>query len=610
MNDTQGSRTTQGGAIIARAFRQSLVAVFAFVVLVGGWVVLVQFGGEQAPLTEDAALQGARVPRDLPAATPPGVLFTDVTDVAGIDFVHVNGAYGEKLLPETMGGGVAFLDYDADGDQDLLFVSSGHWPDLERERVPTLALYRNDGGGRFERVFTDSGLDTGIYGMGLAVGDYDADGWLDVFVTGVGENRLLRNDGGLFRDVTASAGVAGVADVWSTSAVFFDVDNDGDLDLFVANYVRWSRDIDLGVDFQLAGIGRAHGPPTVFAGSHPWLYRNDGDGTFSDISQASGVQVSNPATGEPMAKALAVRALDVDSDGHMDLFVANDTVRNFFLHNRGNGRFTERGIELGLAFDRNGAATGAMGVDAAYYRNDAELGLAVGNFAGEMTSLYVTQGSPELFADEAIIDGIGPVSRLALSFGLLFLDYDLDGRLDLFQANGHLEEEINTVQSSQHYAQPPQLFWNCGADCSATFQAVDVVGSGDLGRPMVGRGTAFADIDSDGDLDLVVTQVGQRAVLLRNDQSLAHHWVRLRLLGAAPNTAAIGARVELTAGGITQRRDVAPARSYLSQVELPVTFGLGDTDRVDRLMVRWPDGSVQEIEKIPVDTETVIRQER
>ncbi len=560
----------------------------------------------------ETPVEGPKTPVTTTEVQPPQVQFSDITAATGIDFVHINGAYGDKLLPETMGGGVAFLDYDSDGDQDLLLVNSSYWPDHipEGEALPTMVLYQNDGQGRFENVTTGSGLEVSLYGMGAAVGDYDADGRLDVFITAVGENRLFRNEGqGRFKDVTSVAGVGGKADDWSTSAAFIDVDNDDDLDLFVGNYVQWSKQIDFQIDFRLTGIGRAYGPPTTFAGSHPYLYRNEGDGRFSDVSATSGVQVDNPATGQPMAKSLGVTPIDMDGDGWLDIFVANDTVQNFFFHNQGNGQFREEAVDLGLAFDRNGSATGAMGSDASHYRNDAELGLAVGNFANEMTSLYVSQGDPMLYADEAIGDGIGPASRRALTFGLFFFDFDLDGRLDLLQANGHLEEDINVIQPSQHYAQPAQLFWNCGSQCSAQFVEVAAAQVGDLAKPLVGRGASYADIDADGDLDVLITQVGRAPMVLRNEQRLGHHWLRVKLIGKSRNRDGIGAWIEVVSDSNTQRRQVMPTRSYLSQAELPVTFGLGKAQRVEHVRVFWPDGSSQELRDVAVDTLLVVEQE-
>ena len=594
--------------IIGIAFKRTLLigALLATLIVV---VILIN-----RTLREDEVLV------DTPAVSPlsvqpevqaPAVHFTDVTSAAGIRFTHVTGAYGEKLLPETMGSGVAFFDFDNDADQDLLLINSDFWPGQVDADAPrsTMALYENDGRGQFTDVTHAAGLDVPLYGMGVAVGDYDNDSDADIFVTAYGSNRLFRNDGGYFQDTTTEAGVAGSADAWSTSASFVDVDNDGDLDLFVANYVRWSRQIDFNVNFQLTGIGRAYGPPNAYQGTYNYLYRNDGDGRFRDISAASGIQINNPATGEPMGKALAVAPVDIDQDGWLDLLVANDTVQNFFFHNQGQGVFEERGSPLGLGFDRDGKATGAMGVDVAHFRNDAELGFAIGNFANEMTSLYVTQDAKPPATDEAIVEGIGPASRLALTFGLFFFDYDLDGRLDLLQANGHLEGDINKVQSSQHYRQPPQLFWNCGIDCRSSFLVQPADANGDFSTPLVGRGAAYADIDGDGDLDVVITQNGGPPLLLRNDLALGHHWLRVKLIGTTVNRDAIGAWVEVRAGETLQRHQVMPSRSYLSQVEPVLTFGLGVADRVDRVDVFWPDGTLQSFDRVAIDSQLEITQQ-
>jgi hypothetical protein len=536
------------------------------------------------------------------------VHFTDITAEAGIDFVHVNGAYGERLMPETIGSGAAFLDYDGDGLQDLLLINSTHWPGHEPEGAepPRLALYRNLGGGRFDDVTEAAALDLTFYGMGVAVGDFDGDGWPDVYLTGLRRNHLFRNHGGRFVDVTDMAGVSGGDDTWSSSAVFFDYDGDGDLDLFVVNYVQWSREVDLDIDFRLTGLGRAYGAPLNFVGTDNRLFRNEGDGRFTDVTTEAGIRVTDPVSGQPVGKGLGVVVVDYDRDGWLDLVVANDTVRNFLYRNLGNGRFEEVGIFEGLAYDRNGKATSAMGIDAARFRDDRDLGVAIGNFANEMSSLYVTTDGRPPFVDEAVLEGLGPASRIPLTFGLLFLDYDLDGRLDLLLANGHLEHEIHKVQQSQTYAQPPSLFWNCGEDCPGRF--VPVMEAGDLLNPFVGRGLAFADIDGDGDLDILITQNGRRPVLLRNDQDTGHHYLRVKLVGRSPNTDAIGAELELTADGVTRYRQLMPARGYLSQVELPVTFGLGDTNEVERLLIRWSDGSEQVLERPQVDRLLVVEQ--
>jgi hypothetical protein len=543
---------------------------------------------------------------------PPEVAFVDITRQAGVTFEHENGADGQKLLPETMGGGVAFFDYNNDGRPDLLFVDSRPWPwstsATGHQRQSRLVLYRNDGGGRFTDVTEAAGLAADLYGMGVAAADYDNDGWVDLFVTAVGTNRLFRNTGGRFVDVTAPAGVGGRADQWSTCATWFDYDRDGDLDLFVCNYVRWSKDIDLQQDFRLVGIGRAYGPPRTFEGTFPYLYRNDGHGHFTDVSASAGVQIRNPATGVPMAKSLGVSPVDLDADGWPDLVVSNDTVQNFVFHNERNGTFTEIGARTGIAFDAYGNSRSAMGIDAADFRNDGSLGIAVGNFANEMTALYVSQQAPLQFADEAIVAGIGPASRSALTFGVLFVDYDLDGRLDLLTANGHIEDAINKVQASQQYAQPPHLFWNAGAGGPATFVPVAPRAGNDLFAPMVARGAAFADIDGDGDLDLVLTSIKGAPRLLRNDQHSGHHWLRLMLTGARANRDAIGAAIEVRAGSETLRRTVMPTRGYLSQSELPVTIGLGTRAHVDEVRVRWPDGSTQTIHDLNIDAPTHIVQ--
>lgn len=601
-------------AVIGRAFRWSL-AVIVVLALGGAGIAYVVLRPPPAPPVKQTVLELPKL-RVRPEAEPPTVAFTDVTRAAGIDFVHTNGAYGEKLLPETMGSGCAFFDFDGDGHPDLLLVNSNYWPWRKPagKPQPTMALYRNDGKGNFIDVTAGSGLDVSFYGMGVAVGDYDNDGKVDVFITAVGVNHLFKNLGnGKFKEVTAEAGVAGVPGQWSTGAAFFDYDNDGRLDLFVCNYVHWSREVDLKQNFQLVGGGRAYGPPTSFEGALCYLYHNDGNGKFSDVSATAGIQVRNPATGVPAGKSLGVAPVDLDGDGWIDLVVSNDTVQNFVFHNRGNGTFQEIGVDSGLAFDTAGKARGAMGIDSARFRNersDRSLGFAIGNFSTEMTALYVSsERVPLLFSDEAISTGLGPPTRLSLTFGLFFFDYDLDGRLDLMTANGHLEEEIQKVQSSQRYEQPPHLFWNCGPGEKSEFVLVaDAKCGADFVRPMVGRGSAFADIDGDGDLDVLITGPGRAPRLLRNDQKLGHHWLRLKLVGKHCNRDAIGAWIEVTRGKEVLRRQVMPTKSYLSQSELPVTIGLGKSGKVDRVRIRWPDGLIQDVRDIAIDRPMTIEQ--
>ena len=591
-------------SIVGKAFRVSVFVLIGLAAVSAGIIWYAQT--RHAKTGSNVTPLSAPVSPERAVSETPEVRFIDVTDAAGIHFVHNNGAYGEKLLPETMGGGVAFLDFNNDGAQDLLFINSTYWPGKvpAGKKATTLALYRNDGKGHFQDVTSASGLDVSFYGMGVAVGDYDNDGFDDVFITAIGGNHLFHNNGnGTFAETTVDAGVGGLPTGWSTGAAFVDYDNDGKLDLFVCNYVRWSREIDFGVNYTLTGIGRAYGPPMNFEGSFPYLYHNEGNGRFKDVSRSSGVQVTNKSTGLPMAKSLAVAPVDVDNDGWIDLVVANDTVQNFLFRNQHDGTFKEIGSSSYIAFDANGLARGAMGIDAARFRNDEALGIAIGNFANEMNALYVSQRDSLVFTDEAATEGVGPASRLLLKFGLFFFDYDLDSRLDLLTANGHLEEEINKVQQSQQsqqYRQPAQLFWNRGVARGSRFISVPPEKCGtDIFKPIVGRGSAYADIDGDGDLDVIMTQIAGPPLLLRNDQKLNHNWIRLKLTGSRSNHDAIGAWIKVRLENQTLMRQVMPTRSYLSQSELPVTIGLGSADRVRSVEVIWPGGAVQRVEPVP-----------
>lgn len=608
-SDPDGGSDERDDVVIATALRRSLVVIAAAGVVAAG-VVAWRLWPAPAPEVVDTVLT---LPsgRERPQVTMPPLPFTDVTTAAGIDFVHENGAAGEKLLPETMGAGAAFVDVDGDDDQDLVLVDSCRWPWDERPAPPTpptTKLYLNDGRGEFRDATAGSGLDVTFYGTGVAAGDYDGDGRIDLFLSAVGPDRLLRNLGaGRFADVTAEAGVAGDDADWGTSCGWFDADGDGDLDLFVCNYVTWSREVDRAQDFRLIGGGRAYGRPQNFAGAFPRLWRNDGVGRFTDISEEAGIRVRNAATGVPVGKSLGVIFDDLDGDGRCDVVVANDTVQNFLFHNTGGGVFEEIGNLAGIAYDVEGKARGAMGIDAARFRNDDEIGIVIGNFSNEMNALYVSQGRQLQFKDDAVSNGLGPETRQELTFGVLFDDVDLDGRLDILAANGHLEEDINKVQKTQFYEQPPELFWNCGPEHATEFlpARVEVVGE-DFHRPLVGRGMATADIDGDGDGDLVITASGGRPRLLRNDQATGHHWLRVRLAGPAANRDALGALVTLrTPAGVLARR-VSPTRGYQSQSELPVTFGLGTaSDPVD-VQVTWPDGSTTDHPGLEVDRLVVL----
>lgn len=590
-------------ADIGRAMRGSLI-VLVLLAVIGGVAAYVLTRPKAAPPVRESKLAAVAV-RERPMVQVPTTPFTDITEEAGISFVHNNGATGDKLLPETMGGGSAFLDFDNDGDQDLLLINSMDWSWNEpSDRGNTSALYRNEGG-KFVDVTKGSGLDVELYGMGVAVGDYDQDGLVDVFISAVGTNRLFRNVGeGKFEDTTETAGIGGEEDRWSTSSGWFDYDNDGDLDLFVCNYVGWSREYDQSQGFQLVGGGRAYGRPQNFEGTFPYLYRNDGDGEFTDVSEEAGIQIRNVSTNVPQSKSLGLALCDFDRNGFMDVVVANDTVQNCLLRNDGDGEFTEMGAICGIAFDSSGNARGAMGIDVTSFREQSSMAVAIGNFSNEMTALYVTKAGRMQFYDEAISTGLGPSTRLLLTFGLAYVDYDLDGRLDLFCANGHLEEDINRVQPSQHYEQPPQMFWNAGPEFETEFLPVGKEQLGeDFVEPMVGRGASYADIDLDGDLDLLITSAGRAPRLLRNDQETGHHWLRLKLVGDGEkcNRDAIGAWVSVTVGDEVIAKQVMPTRSYLTQVELPLTFGLGEHDSIDNVSVQWPDGEVVEIGPVEID---------
>ena len=618
MNQPQDDEV-QNDAIVGRAFMWS-AGVIALVGIIMGGVAYWRMS-QKPPVVEQKTELAKPQVRVTPVVEVPAMPFTDITESSGIRFIHENGATDEKLLPETMGGGCAFLDYDGDGDQDILFVNSCRWAWDERpvEAKPTMALYRNEGDCKFVEVTKDVGLDATFYGQGVAAGDYDGDGDVDLFVSsvgpnvaegvklrteqGTGSNKLFRNDGGKFVNATADAGVAGCEDDWSTSCGFLDYDNDGDLDLFVANYVKWTRAFDKSQPFTLTGGDRAYGRPQDFPGTFPYLYRNDGGGKFTEVGKSAGLHVTNPHRKEVAAgKSLGVTFADFDNDGWLDIAVANDTVQNFLFRNEGNGTFAEEAILRNIAFDQQGQARGAMGIDAARIRDGQAMAIAIGNFANEMTAFYVAQGDSMQFTDEAIATGIGPQSRIELKFGTLFVDVDLDGRLDIVSANGHLENEINKVQASQTYEQPPHFFWNCGPASKTEFCPVPKEKCGeDYLKRMVGRGAATADIDGDGDLDLLFAATGSSPRLLRNDQQLGHHWLRVDVTGAKGQRSAIGAKVEVETDTGKFTSQVMPTRGYLSQSASTALLGLGKSKSIKRLTVTWPGGVERILENPAID---------
>jgi hypothetical protein len=519
-----------------------------------------------------------------------GVTFVDVTRIAGVSFGHVNGASGKKYLPETMGSGVAFLDFDGDGFQDLLFANSMNWPGKAGTRS-TPALYRNNRTGTFTDVTKAAGLDIEMYGMGVAAADYDNDGRVDIYLTGLGGNLLFRNAGGRFVDVTAQAGVGNGG--FSTGALFFDYDKDGKLDLFVLNYVEWSIATDLHCT--LNGKTKSYCTPESYKGQSAALYRNRGDRTFEDVTRRAGLHSTT-------SKALGVTMLDFDSDSWPDLFVANDTQPNKLHRNNGDGTFKDVGMSAGLAFSEAGVARAGMGTDAADYDGSGRPSLVVGNFVNEQMALYHNEGSG-LFIDEAPTSTIGKVSMLSVTFACFFFDFDLDGRPDIFALNGHVADDIESVQPRVTYAQPPHLFRNLGGK---RFESV-IASAGALKQPTVGRGAAYADFDNDGDLDLVLTANGGAARLFRNDSGNRNHWLRVRTVGTKSNRDGIGARVTLTTASGKPWGVVRTGSSYLSQSELVLTFGLGDGVKVPRIEIAWPSGIVDVLSDVAANqTITVV----
>ena len=541
---------------------------------------------------EASAQPQAPAATDVPRYSGP-IQFADATATAGIQFKHNSGAFGKKYLPETLGSGCAFLDYDNDGWQDVLLINSMNWPGRPGRSYP--ALYHNNQNGTFTDVTRAAGLAVEMYGLGCAVADYDNDGFDDVYVTCLGANRLFRNLGsGKFQDVTAKAGVGDPS--FSSSAIWFDYDKDGKLDLYVCNYVEWSIDKDLFCT--LDGTNKSYCTPESYKGQSSTLYRNRGDGTFENATKRAGLY-------DPACKSLGVAMIDYDNDSWPDLFVANDTQPNKLYRNNTDGTFTDNAMTAGIAFSEAGVARAGMGVDAADYDGSGRQSLVIGNFSNEMMALYHNEGTG-LFIDEAPTSTIGKASLLTLTFGCFFFDYDLDGLPDIFAANGHVSDDISAVQEKVKYAEPPHLFRNLG---KKKFEAVTSKLGGALGRATVGRGVAYGDFDNDGDLDVLMTSNNGRARLLRNDGGNQNNLLRIKTMGTSSNRDGIGAKITVK---VTNQQKlwgvVKTGSSYASQSELPLTFGLGKSEKVASIEVVWPSGRVDNLQDVGANQSITIQE--
>ena len=514
--------------------------------------------------------------------------FRDVTDAMGLDFRHINGFSAERRLVETMGSGGVLFDFDNDGDLDLYLVQ-GNSLSPSTESSPTNRLYRNDAGIFVDITRSANVGDTG-YGLGAVAADYDSDGYRDLYVTNLGKNVLYRNNGdGTFTDVTEGAQVD--CPLLSASAAFADIDRDGDLDLYVCNYVEYALETDIPCYYK--NTLRIYCGPNEYHGIADVLYRNNGDGTFTDITKTAGVY-------EPTTRGLGVVFTDVDNDGWVDIYVANDMSPNTLFINHGDGTFREEGVPRGVAYNGDGIANGSMGIDAGDYDNDGDIDLWVSNFALEANCLMQNDGDG-YFEDMTFDTDLADPSFYALGFGTRFIDFDNDGWLDLIVGNGHIWDNVKQIDTKQSYAQPVQLFRNQGGTLQDQIGFTEITAEAGLDKiPYVVRGMLFGDIDTDGDVDVVLCQSNRPTVILSNEVGNVNAWLTLKLVGTDGNTDAIGTQVQLETDGITLLREVICGASYLSGNDLRLSFGLGNASRIDNLQIRWHNGDVQQLGKVPI----------
>ncbi len=575
---------------LLRLIKQKHIRIFLILSLTAAIVVAAACCNEEqrknTPSTDPAApsknTQSAILPQ-----------YVNITKKAGISFVHNNAAFGAKYLPESMASGCAFLDYNNDGYQDIFLVNFKDWPERKR-RASYPGLYKNNGDGTFSDVTNAAGLAYEMFGLGVASADYDNDGYMDIYVSCLDQDRLFRNNGSsTFTDVTEAAGIR--EKEFGTSSTWFDYDRDGFLDLYVCNYVKWTKETDLFCT--LDGVNKSYCTPESYPGASPRLYHNNGNGKFNDVTEKAGLYDST-------SKALGVVAFDYDMDGWSDLFVANDTQPNKLYRNNGNGTFSDKAVTSGIAFSETGVARAGMGVDAADYANSGHPGILVGNFSNEMIGLYHNEGTG-LFIDEAPATAVGQDSLLTLTFGAFFFDFDLDGNFDIFAANGHVHDDISKVQQQVTYAQPPHLFHNLG-----NHRFVRVTGrvGNSLQMPVVARGAAYGDIDNDGDPDILMSTNGGPALLFRNEGA-GNNYVKIKLVGTESNRDGIGSRVVVhLSNTIKQWQQVKSGASYCSQSELPLTFGLGKLSTVPKIEIYWPSGRTQILENVTANKILTVRE--